>query len=1201
MIGKNLPLKFAFLALMVATCLWSLHANGLKMGIDIRGGHSLVFEVRPEPGSDEPTHREAVSEVITILKKRIDPDGLAQLEWRPLGPGRFEVRMPFGRAETIEAKEAYFRKLEDITADNIRRSDILRACRASGAERAAEIARLAQRAPQQVPALEAACQAYDAQQKAQTTVDAARAQFGGANGNAVDPAQRVFDEAINALVTAKADYRAKKQTILDGNIDKQKLRVILSNYVSGRQAQAIAKRRDGKIEVKRRRQVLDLELQKLRAAHPARVEQINELEAIYSKWSEMRQPLEDPADLKRMIAKAGVLEFRIAPTQPGSPAQTGPISLSDYEQAMASLLNDGPQGLRRKNANHLWFPLRGSIDDFRKDVITGTYGGQDFVLLANTSDLMILADRSVTGWKLDKAKVGFDENGLPNIEFSLDEGGGRRMSRITSENISKALAILLDDEVYSAPSIRGRIATRGQIEGSFSREEAAELARTLQAGSLPARVNRDPVSENNFGPSLGEMNKQRGIKAAYYGMVGVAVFMLTYYLLAGMIANAALVLNIILVLGAMSLMSAVFTLPGIAGVILTIGIAVDANVLIFERLREEQARGQSGQMALKNAYKRAFSAIFDANITTLITCLILAWIGTEEVRGFGITLGLGVAFSLFTSLVVTRWIFQALIGMRLLKKPIRMLKVMNVPHINWMSKRYYFWAVSALLMTMGITSLIWQGKDLLGIQFSAGTQATISLRADALIDGELPNDGIVREMFVTAVTELSKTDSKFSKLAETASVVKQIDPDRTANFLGDYDGDDDGLVSREEEWDKLGLDGAFFEKIDTDFDGKLTRDELNANLTERSYQVTTTEENLGLIRQATRQAFGLLLEQVSEREFSLAKGQFSDEFGVQLASDGLTVIRAGEDLPYQDLFENNPGGVLMVIDKVAPPLTEAELGKRIRDMRLRPDFGSQQGEATVIGLTSAGREGYSKLAVVVSPADSSVTEDQDAWRRFAEGEKSLLSASLARGEAMLATNFDKAIAGEAIGQAVFAIVLSWIAIVLYLWLRFGSVQWGLAAVICLIHDVIIVVGLLAASGWLHETVFGKALLIESFKIDLAMVAAILTVIGYSVNDTIVVFDRIRENRGHLTTVSGEIINASINQTLPRTLLTSFTTLIVVGIMYIWGGPGIHPFNYALMAGIIFGTYSSVAIASPILMGFKHALVAKVVGSAPVSE
>jgi SecD/SecF fusion protein len=176
--------------------------------------------------------------------------------------------------------------------------------------------------------------------------------------------------------------------------------------------------------------------------------------------------------------------------------------------------------------------------------------------------------------------------------------------------------------------------------------------------------------------------------------------------------------------------------------------------------------------------------------------------------------------------------------------------------------------------------------------------------------------------------------------------------------------------------------------------------------------------------------------------------------------------------------------------------------------------------------------------------------------------------------------------------------MSWLAIVLYLWLRFGSMQWGLAAVVCLVHDVIVVVGLVAASGWICNSPLGRAMGISSFKIDLAMVAAILTVIGYSVNDTIVVFDRIRENRGKLKTVSGKCINDSINQTLPRTLLTSFTTFLVVLIMYIWGGPGIRSFNYALLMGIIFGTYSSVAVASPLLLGFKQALIAK---TAPMNE
>jgi SecD/SecF fusion protein len=199
---------------------------------------------------------------------------------------------------------------------------------------------------------------------------------------------------------------------------------------------------------------------------------------------------------------------------------------------------------------------------------------------------------------------------------------------------------------------------------------------------------------------------------------------------------------------------------------------------------------------------------------------------------------------------------------------------------------------------------------------------------------------------------------------------------------------------------------------------------------------------------------------------------------------------------------------------------------------------------------------------------------------------------------MNARNFDKAIAGQAAWRGGFAILGSWLAIVAYLWFRFGNWRWGLAAVVCLVHDVVIVVGLVAASKWLAASPIGAALGIQSFKIDLAMVAAILTVIGYSVNDTIVVFDRIRENRGKLATVSPLVINTSINQTLARTLLTSGTTLIVVLTMYLIGGAGIHPFSYALLMGILFGTYSSIAVASPLLMGFRRALVARTAGAVP---
>jgi SecD/SecF fusion protein len=204
-----------------------------------------------------------------------------------------------------------------------------------------------------------------------------------------------------------------------------------------------------------------------------------------------------------------------------------------------------------------------------------------------------------------------------------------------------------------------------------------------------------------------------------------------------------------------------------------------------------------------------------------------------------------------------------------------------------------------------------------------------------------------------------------------------------------------------------------------------------------------------------------------------------------------------------------------------------------------------------------------------------------------------INDALAREESLPVLNFDQAIAGEAARKAIMAIIFSWLAIVLYLWLRFGSLQWGIAAVICLVHDVLIVLGLVALSGYVYNT-FGEVLGIQAFKVDLAMIAALLTVIGYSVNDTIVVFDRIRENRGKMTTITPQVLNSSVNQTLARTLLTSTTTLIVVLVMYIFGGAGIRAFSFALLMGVLFGTYSSIAIASPLLMGFKKAVTAKVV-------
>ena len=1237
--AKNLPLKFSFVALLVAVCLGSLFfGGGLKQGIDLRGGHSLVFEVRTnKPQIDRLTKtlkdrqdelqaaeaagqtdkaeqlREAidrdaeqlevlkgesrargdlVNRIIRILKDRIDPEGLRSLEWRPLGENRIEVRMPAAGEKTQNAKDAFRRAMDELGARNIRRSDIIRLCRSSGQDRATELARLVAKAPDQSERLASVAGAYDRMIAAEQTKDKIAAKAGQG-----DKLTRELAEAMDKFVSAKSQYQEAHKAVLDGNIDPAKMQTILDNYVTASEAEALNKRKGGQAEIDRRRETRAAELARLRQTHPSRAGQIDTLVQLYEAWADARQRLEDPADLKRLIAKAGVLEFRVAPGLPAEMVggETGyRLTGQEYNEYLESLQTEGPEALRRRNAAMQWFAIRDDVRQF-SGLVTGSYGTKDYILLCNRSGKVMLSDRRAGGWKLTKALADVDEFGRLAIGFRLNGPGAQRMAKLTGGNIGNHMAILLDDEVYSAPTVRTTISDRGLISGRFSRDEVDELVRTLEAGSLPARLNPDPVSENTFGPSIGEVNRRMGIRAAYWGLIAVAGFMLIYYLLSGFIADVALLLNIILVLGAMSLLSAVFTLPGIAGVILTIGIAVDANVLIFERLREEQAKSQSVRMCLKNAYDRAFSAIFDANITTVITCLILAWIGTEEVRGFGITLGLGVAFSMFTSLVVTRWVFQLLLDTKLLKRPVFMLRLIRIPRINWMSKRYFFWGLSVVLMVMGVGSLIWQGGDILGIEFSAGTQAIVKFKDDALIGGELPNDSLVGKLFVAQARELRVQDPRYGKLADTARVEKQIDPNRAIDFMRDHDTDQDGKITLAE-WLVQGGDEEFFAKLDAGSVGALTAVELAERLPSNSYQVSTTETTLSLIRETARKAFGKQLQQIAACDFALVKGGGEvAQLGLTVADDGLTRFAPEPDSPYWDIFEDFKDGVLLVIGDVTPALSEAQLRQRIRDMRYQPDFGGQLNPTEVIGLSSAGKEGYSSFAIFVRPSEAMATETSDAWRQFAQNESDLLAAALSRSEAMLAMNFDAAIAGEAVQRAIFAIIVSWLAIVLYLWLRFGSIQWGLAAVICLIHDVIIVVGLLAASGWLHETIVGRALGIGSFKLDLAMVAAILTVIGYSVNDTIVVFDRIRENRGKLATVSGEVINASINQTLPRTLLTSATTFLVVLIMYVAGGPGMHAFNFALLAGIVFGTYSSVAVASPILMGFKRALVERVTG------
>jgi preprotein translocase subunit SecD len=268
----------------------------------------------------------------------------------------------------------------------------------------------------------------------------------------------------------------------------------------------------------------------------------------------------------------------------------------------------------------------------------------------------------ITGKYLTDARVGFDRQQRPLVNFTFDSQGGQIFQDLTGENVNERLAIILDDQVYSAPVIQSRISMRGQITGRFTAQEAADLAVVLRAGSLAVPVVIE--EERTVGPALGADSISRGVRASILGLVLVVAFALGYYRLSGVYASVALVANLVLLVGIMSLFDATLTMPGLAGIVLTVGMAVDANVIIFERIREELRAGKTPRAAIGTGFNKALWTILDANITTLITAIVLFEVGSGPVKGFAVTLSVGIVTSVFAGLVVTRLLFQIYPGVR---------------------------------------------------------------------------------------------------------------------------------------------------------------------------------------------------------------------------------------------------------------------------------------------------------------------------------------------------------------------------------------------------------------------------------------------------------------------------------------------------------------------------------------------------------
>ncbi len=580
--------------------------------------------------------------------------------------------------------------------------------------------------------------------------------------------------------------------------------------------------------------------------------------------------------------------------------------------------------------------------------------------------------------------------GEMKVSLSMDDAGARKWGQMTTkaaQDNNREIAIVLDDEVVSAPRVINPILSGdSEITGSFTTQEAKDLANILQVGKLPARTQI--IQEAIVGPSLGAENISRSLKALMAGFLIVLLFMVAYYGGAGVVSIVALVANVFFILGALASYGTVLTLPGIAGIILTIGMAVDANVIIYERVREELRAGKTLALAIADGFKYSYSAIIDANLTTIFTAVILAYFGLGPIKGFAVVLIIGVLSSLFTAVLLTRLVIDWWVskGRDLTFWTAWSKGMFAHLNVDWVGKRRIAYVVSGLLIGAGIVSMFTRGFDL-GVDFKGGYSFNVEFA------GEVPEAEALR----TTLTEAFDGHTP---------VVKAVDTKNTFNIVTDYlvDSDDDEAQNK--------VIARLYEGI----------------------------KQLGAVR-------------TSLEHFSHADAV------------GVTHITS--------------------FSKVGPTIAD--------------DIKNSAWEATVFAL---------------------------------------------------------------------------LVIFLYIFLRFNRWQYSLGAVAALFHDVLVTLGMFSL---LHGIVPW------TLEIDQAFVAAILTVVGYSINDTVVVFDRIREffslysDKG-----KNEIINDAINNTFSRTIITSLTTLFVVALLFFFGGTSIKGFAFALMIGIVVGTYSSIFIATPVM-------------------
>jgi len=381
----------------------------------------------------------------------------------------------------------------------------------------------------------------------------------------------------------------------------------------------------------------------------------------------------------------------------------------------------------------LEFKLVNDDKDRMNEALAGNVpAGYELTKDEDDKDILLEKTAVMTGDALSNAMLSRDQYGRPSIKLEFTTEGAKKFSNITGANVHRRLAIILDDMVYSAPQIRERISGgSAEITGNFTNDQAKDIATVLRTGALPAPIIFG--EERTVGPLLGQDSIQSGVKATIIGAIAVIIFMAIYYFIGGILANIALILNILIVLAVLVIAKATLTLPGIAGIGLTIGMAVDANVLINERIREELRLGKSVRAAINNGYGRAFPAILDSNVTTIIAAILLASLGSGPIKGFGITLIIGLLASMFTAIIVTRMLVD-LLTLKWKNLPLKMLQLIPQTKIDFIKVRWVCYTISILLISVGLVFFAKKGEENYGIDFAGGSLQEFKFEQPIKID-----------------------------------------------------------------------------------------------------------------------------------------------------------------------------------------------------------------------------------------------------------------------------------------------------------------------------------------------------------------------------------------------------------------------------------------------------------------------------------